>query len=198
MNGSRRSAHHRLVVSRTVHNRMPSSGFLPGSAFWFPSISISTGIKGHVAQHVTLAGDGGACPRPGHPNQGCEQIMLTTDGGRTYKVVKKINDGTSGNFNGCRVHVSRCLDSVGACLRSPVCSDGDLGTWVPPVKSNSTTRGEFQTIVGCNDCTNPGGSLTQPAFLQVSDQIYCNCTLCDQSPDIVCRRHGWTMAQPSD
>ena len=26
--------------------------------------------------------------------------MLTTDGGRTYTVVKKIGHGTSGNFNG--------------------------------------------------------------------------------------------------
>ena len=79
----------------------PGCACWPGSAFWFPSISIPTGIKGHVAQHVTLAGDGGACPRPGHPNQGCEQIMLTLDGGQTYTVTKKINAGTSGNFNGC-------------------------------------------------------------------------------------------------
>ena len=26
--------------------------------------------------------------------------------------------------------------------------------------------GKFRTIVGCNDCTNKGGSLTRPAFLQ--------------------------------
>ena len=30
-----------------------------GSAFWFPCISIPTGIPGHVAQHITLSGDGG-------------------------------------------------------------------------------------------------------------------------------------------
>jgi len=70
--------------------------------------------------------------------------MLTTDGGKTYSVTKKINVGTSGNFNGY----------------------GDLGSWVPPKKGAKTTPGEFQAIVGCNDCTDPGGSLAEPAFLQ--------------------------------
>ena len=55
-----------------------------------------------------------------------------------------------------------------ACLCNTLVSDGDLGTWVPPPKSNNNAvPGEFQTIVGCNDCTTPGGALTQPAFLQV-------------------------------
>lgn len=78
-----------------------SNSSLPGgSNFWFPSISIPTGIKGHVAQHITLSGDGGTCPPKPPLSQYCEQIMLTTDGGRSYKVVKKIGHGTSGNFNG--------------------------------------------------------------------------------------------------
>ena len=56
--------------------------------FWFPSISIATGIKGHVAQHITLSGDGGTCPSQQPPlSQYCEQIMLTTDGGRSYSTV---------------------------------------------------------------------------------------------------------------
>jgi hypothetical protein len=98
-----------------------------GSAFWFPSITIPTGIKGHVAQHITLSGDGGTCPRPGHPGQSCEQIMLSTDGGMSYKVTKKIQTGTSGNFNGY----------------------SDLGSWVPPPKKGATpTPGEFRAIVG--------------------------------------------------
>ena len=116
-----------------------------GSNFWFPSITIPTGIKGHVAQHITLSGDGGTCPPPKPLGQFCEQIMLSRDGGRTYTVTKKLGAGTSGNFNGY----------------------GDLGTWVPP-KHNATgaTPGEFQTIVGCNDCTDAGGSLTEPTYLQ--------------------------------
>jgi hypothetical protein len=85
-----------------------------GSNFWFPSISIPTGIKYHIAQHITLSGDGGSCPRPGGrwPMAHCEQIMLSKDGGHTYEVVKTINSGTSGNFDGY----------------------GDLGAWVPAKK----------------------------------------------------------------
>lgn len=117
-----------------------------GSNFWFPSISIPTGIKGHVAQHITLSGDGGAgCEHEGQANQSCEQIMITRDGGLTYQLIKKIRDGTSGNFNGY----------------------GDLGTWVPPKKGAKVRPGTFQTIVGCNNCfEKPGGSLAEPAFLQ--------------------------------
>ena len=60
-----------------------SNSSLPGgSNFWFPSITIPTGIKGHVAQHITLSGDGGACPPKPPLSQFCEQIMLSTDGGR--------------------------------------------------------------------------------------------------------------------
>ena len=44
-----------------------------GSNFWFPSITIATGIKGHVAQHITLSGDGGACPPKPPLSQFCEQ-----------------------------------------------------------------------------------------------------------------------------
>jgi hypothetical protein len=88
-----------------------SNSSLPGgSNFWFPSISIPTGIKGHVAQHITLSGDGGTCPPKPPLSQFCEQIMLSVDGGKTYAVTKKIGAGTSGNFNGY----------------------GDLGSWVPP------------------------------------------------------------------
>jgi hypothetical protein len=117
-----------------------------GSAFWFPSISIPTGIKGHVAQHITLSGDGGGdCEHEGKPNQSCEQIMITRDGGRTYDVTKKIRNGTSGNFNGYE----------------------DLGSWVPTKVGAKTTPGQFQSIVGCNNCySKGGGSLVQPAFLQ--------------------------------
>ena len=95
----------------------------PGAShFWFPSISIATGIHGHVAQHVTLSGDGGSARG--------EQIMLTQDGGASYTVVKKIASGTSGCFNGY----------------------GDLGTWVPGRNASSSPAGTFRTIVGCNDC----------------------------------------------
>lgn len=122
-----------------------SNSSLPGgSNFWFPSISIPTGIKGHVAQHITLSGDGGTCPPKPPLSQFCEQIMLTTDGGRSYSVTKKIGAGTSGNFNGY----------------------GDLGSWIPPKKGAKTKPGEFKALVGCNDCTDPGGALTEPAFLQ--------------------------------
>ena len=112
-----------------------------GSSFWFPAISIPTGLKGHVAQHITLSGDGGLCPRPGHPGQKCEQIMLTTDGGHSYKVVKTLASGTSGNFDGY----------------------GDLGAWVP-AKNGDGSPGTFSTIVGCNDCL--GGTLQKANFLQ--------------------------------
>ena len=116
-----------------------------GSNFWFPGISIPTGIPGHVAQHITLAGDGVACPRPGHPSQSCEQIMLSTDGGLSYLLVKKLQDGTSGNFNGY----------------------GDLGTWVPS-KAGQSVPGVFSTIVGCNGCprVHKASSWDFPAYLQ--------------------------------
>ena len=46
-----------------------------GSAFWFPSISIPTGVPGRVAQHITLSGDGGGgCEHEGQPDQSCEQV----------------------------------------------------------------------------------------------------------------------------
>lgn len=115
-----------------------------GSRFWFPGISIPTGLPGHVAQHITLADDGGSCNTPTHP-QACEQIMLTQDGGRTYTVTKTLSHGTSGNFNGY----------------------GDLGTAVPspPARVGKVAPpGHFDTIVGCNDCI--GGALQAPAFLQ--------------------------------
>ena len=113
-----------------------------GSAFWFPAISIPTGLKGHVAQHITLSGDGGTCPRAGHPDQFCEQIMLTKDGGQTYDVVRKLKGGTSGNFDGY----------------------GDLGAWVPAKAGATHPAGEFSTLVGCNDCR--GGTLQKPNYLQ--------------------------------
>eukprot|EP00040_Diaphanoeca_grandis_P008497 m.45433 g.45433 ORF g.45433 m.45433 type:complete len:420 (+) comp19966_c0_seq1:269-1528(+) len=114
-----------------------------GSHFWFPSISIPTGIAGHIAQHITLANDGGSCPAANHPQE-CEQIMITRDGGRTYDVVKTLAHGTSGNFNGY----------------------GDLGTWVPANKKATPPAGTFDAIVGCNDCLGKGGSVTHASFLQ--------------------------------
>ena len=115
------------------------------SRFWFPSISIATGIPGHVAQHVTLSGDdgtSGGCPAAGHPGQSCEQVMLTQDGGHTYTVVKRVANGTSGTFNGY----------------------GDLGTHVP---GGNLPAGTFRAIVACNECpAGTGGSVGRPAFLQ--------------------------------
>jgi hypothetical protein len=121
-----------------------------GSHFWFPSLSIATGIRGHVAQHITLSGDGGLCPLPGK-EQACDQIMLTKDGGRSYELVKKVTKPsyspaayvpTSGNFNGY----------------------GDLGTWVPPQRGSKPVPGVFRSIVGCNDCL--GGSMRYPTYMQ--------------------------------
>ena len=112
-----------------------SNSSLPGgSAFWYASISISTGIKGHVAQHVTLSKGRGGCQYEGLPNQACEQIMLTSDGGMTYNVVKKIRNGTSGNFNGYN----------------------DLGTWVPPKKGSKPTPGKLNERMNgwMNECMN--------------------------------------------
>ena len=126
-----------VLVGRS--NSSDPSGQQVHGNFWFPSISIPTGIKDHVAQHITLSGDGGACPHPGVAH--CEQIMLTKDGGKTYEVVKRVDSGTSGNFDGY----------------------GDLGAWVP-AKKGEATPGTFKTIVGCNDCA--GGSENKPAFLQ--------------------------------
>ena len=128
-----------------------------GTKFWFPSISIAIpGHPGHVAQHVTLAGDGGwgpagpegPCSSASRPQEFCEQIMLTRDGGRNYSLVKRASRGTSGNFNGY----------------------DDLGTWVPAPKGAPARPGCFDTIVGCNDCGSmrggEGGALSRPAFLQ--------------------------------
>ncbi len=117
-----------------------------GSNFWFPGISIPTGIPGHVAQHITLAGDGVACPRPDHPGQSCEQIMLSADGGQSYVVTKRLQTGTSGNFNGY----------------------GDLGTWVPSKTRGQAPPGVFSTIVGCNGCprVHHASSWDFPIFLQ--------------------------------
>ena len=115
-----------------------------GSRFWFPSISIP--IPGRVnttAQHITLSGDGGECPDPKHPEQLCEQLMLTRDGGQTYTVVKTASTGTSGTFNG-----------YGA---TP-------GTFVVPAAVE--TPGQFNTLVACNDCPRgTGGSVAKPIYL---------------------------------
>ena len=43
---------------------------------------------------------------------------------------------------------------------------GDLGSWVPAKKGAKTTPGEFNAIVGCNDCKDAGWALTEPAYLQ--------------------------------
>lgn len=121
-----------------------------GSHFWFPALSIATGVPGHVAQHITLSGDGGLCPLPGQAGA-CDQIMLTKDGGHSYELVKKVTKPsyspaayvpTSGNFNGY----------------------GDLGTLVPPKRGHKAPLGEFRTIVGCNDCL--GGSMRYPTYVQ--------------------------------
>ena len=121
-----------------------------GSHFWFPSLSIDTGVPGHVAQHITLSGDGGLCPLPGQA-PACDQVMLTKNGGRSYGLAKKVTKPsyspaayvpTSGNFNGY----------------------GDLGTWVPPKRGSNATAGTFKTIVGCNDCL--GGSMRYPTYMQ--------------------------------
>ena len=128
-------APHSVTFAAPVLVGSSNSSTLDGSDFWFPGISIPTGIKGHVAQHITLAGDGTACPRPGHPGQSCEEIMITRDGGQSYTVAKRVEAGTSGNANGY----------------------GDLGTWVPAKKVQTAelplelpAAGVFSTIVGCH------------------------------------------------
>jgi hypothetical protein len=136
---------HELSFAAPVLIGRSNSSKPNGSNFWFPGISIPTGIRGHVAQHITLAGDGSPCPRAGHPSQSCEQIMITTDSGKTYNVVKRLSFGTSGNLNGY----------------------GDLGTWVP-AKKGSAEPGVFSTLVGCNGCprTHHASSWEFPMFLQ--------------------------------
>ena len=144
-----------LITSHVRCRSTDSFGGANSSHFWFPSISIPTGIPLHVAQHITLAGDGGACPAPDRPDQSCEQIMLTRDGGVTYAVVKRVARGTSGSFNGY----------------------GDLGTHVPSAAADShaaakENKGGFQTIVACNDCApGTGGSVARPAFLQTWAEV---------------------------
>lgn len=118
-----------------------STGFIHGSRFWFPGISLSMGLPGVVAQHVTLSDDGGpSCnSAQGHP-QMCNEIMATRDGGRTYSVVKRLPHGHAGNFNGY----------------------GDLGTPVPVPQP----AGRATTITACNGlrfCA--GGSIPQPFHL---------------------------------
>ena len=102
-----------------------------GTRFWYPSISIatnrSTAGRGHVAQHVTLANDGGPCddPRPGaEGTQNCEAIFITRDGGSSWSLAKNVSHGTSGTMNGY----------------------GDLGT---PVPSAGLPAGTFRTMVSC-------------------------------------------------
>ena len=120
------------VLVGTSNSTLPN-----GSAFWYPSISIPTGRKDSVAQHITLSDDGGECPRPGHPGQACEEIMITRNGGLNYTVAKKVNHGTSGTFDGY----------------------GDLGAWLPHKKGAVTPKGQFDTLVGCNVCNPTGGAL---------------------------------------
>lgn len=81
-----------------------------------------------MAQHITRSDDSLSICHTAAP-QGCEQILMTRDGGRSYAVARTKHYGTSGNFNGY----------------------GDLGTLVPPASA-----GRFRTIVGCNDCANGG------------------------------------------
>ena len=85
-----------------------------GLDFWYPSISIATGIPGHVAMHVTLSPDGYLCPTPGHPY--CSETVLTRDAGQTYSLVQRLAKPgwapkgyvpTSGNFNGCKSEKTR-------------------------------------------------------------------------------------------
>jgi hypothetical protein len=116
----------------------------PGSMFWRPGIAIPTGIQGHVAQHVTLAGQA-----PCH-GRVCEQILLTKDGGKTYSVMANITSGYSdGNFNAAT----------------------DLGTWLPPaatktpnLSSGPSAAGEFHTIVGSESGPCRGGLC--PSYVQ--------------------------------
>ena len=112
-------------------------GKADGPMFWRPGISIPTGIKGHVAQHVTTSGLGAA----GCHGHSCEQILLTKDSGATYEVVANISSGyATHNFNGA----------------------GDLGTWLPPLK-NTAPVGTFQTVVGSD--SRPCRGALCPAFV---------------------------------
>ena len=121
----------KVPVFTTLGEADPSTG---GGLFWRPGVSIATGIPGHIAQHITLAGEGTSCSASG---KACGMIMLTTDGGKTYTTVKNVSSGTAdSNFNG----------------------HGDLGTFLPPKATNKSTGsaaaaaqaaapGEFNTLV---------------------------------------------------
>ena len=54
--------------------------------FWRPGVSVATGVPGHVAQHITLAG-------------GRSRLMLTKDGGKTYAVVENVSNVAGDNEN---------------------------------------------------------------------------------------------------
>ncbi len=41
-----------------------------------------------------------------------------------------------------------------------------MGSWIPAKDGAQTTPGQFNALVGCNDCKDPGWALTEPAFLQ--------------------------------
>ena len=85
-------------VFTTIGSADPG-GQADGPMFWRPAISIPTGIKGHVAQHVTTTGLGAA----GCHGKSCEQILLTKDGGSTYNVVTNTSSGQRRpQFQRCR------------------------------------------------------------------------------------------------
>ena len=110
----------------------------------------------------------------------CDQIMLTRDGGRSYSLVKKLAKPayspaayvpTSGNFNGY----------------------GDLGTWVPASNFSAPTPGQFNTLVGCNDCL--GGSMRYPTYLQTWTETDSGLHL---TKNVTVSYHGTPAAFSSD
>eukprot|EP01047_Picozoa_sp_COSAG01_P019302 COSAG01_NODE_1069_length_11875_cov_244.112716_3_plen_238_part_00 len=110
-----------------------------GSRFWYPAYSIPTTRRTNgyvdVAQHVTLANDGGPCndPRVGaEQTQTCEEIYITRDGGDSYQLVKKVMHGSSGNFNGCECCTPPCNARSQRCGVNCVGHLPALSSFCPP------------------------------------------------------------------
>lgn len=111
--------------------------------FWFPGASFHTGTGNNLLQFVQNAGDGAPCGQwtgnvAGPPAASCSQVYASSDGARSFKLVRSIDYGWSGGYPSMPGVLGELVPPLPARARRARAAD--------PAAAGASSEGRFTTL----------------------------------------------------